>query len=294
VGIVQDRARQKSWLEKSGFPVGPYRAANTADDVASAIRSFGDAFVKSCRGGYDGRSQVRVADAAHAADTWRKLGGRPAVAERALDLAGELSVMVARRPNGDVTVFPAALNHHERQVLAWSVMPAPLDKPIVVRAAEIGRGIAEQIRLEGLIAVELFLTLSGELFVNELAPRPHNSYHASERACVTSQFEQLTRAVCNLPLGDVSIVRPGAIVNLFGDLWNRGAEPDFACALEDPVVRLHLYGKRGPRPGRKMGHLSAIGGSALDALGSAREAARRIGVSTDPLPETLRQFGANA
>jgi 5-(carboxyamino)imidazole ribonucleotide synthase len=294
VGIVQDRARQKSWLEKSGFPVGPYRAVNTADDVASAIRSFGDAFVKSCRGGYDGRSQVRVADAAHAADTWRKLGGRPAVAERALDLAGELSVMVARRPNGDVTVFPAALNHHERQVLAWSVMPAPLDKPIVVRAAEIGRGIAEQIRLEGLIAAELFLTLSGELFVNELAPRPHNSYHASERACVTSQFEQLTRAVCNLPLGDVSIVRPGAIVNLFGDLWNRGAEPDFACALDDPVVRLHLYGKRGPRPGRKMGHLSAIGSSALDALGSAREAARRIGVRTDPLPETLRQFGANA
>ena len=290
IGIVQDRARQKAWLEKNGFPVGPYRAVNGADDIASAARSFGDSFVKSCRGGYDGRSQVRVSNASEAADAWRALGERPAVAEQGLQLAGELSVLVARRPGGDMAVFPAALNHHERQVLVWSVIPAPLNTTIVAQATEIGRGIATRIGIEGLIAVELFLTTSGELFVNELAPRPHNSFHASERACVTSQFEQLARAVCDLPLGEVSLVRPAAIVNLFGDLWRDDGAPDFERALSDPVVRLHLYGKPGARPGRKMGHLSATGVSPLDALESARQAAGEIGVATEAMPETLRPF----
>jgi 5-(carboxyamino)imidazole ribonucleotide synthase len=247
--------------------------------------------VKACRGGYDGRSQIRVKKAGDAPDAWHALGERAAVAEQALQLAGELSVMVARRPGGETTVFPAALNHHERQVLAWSVMPAPLDKAILSRAADIGRAIADAIKVEGLLAVELFLTISGELYVNELAPRPHNSFHASERACVTSQFEQLTRAVCDLPLGDASVVRPAAIVNLFGDLWRNGNDPDFSAALSDPLVRLHLYGKRGARPGRKMGHLSAIGGSAIDALTSVRAAGSRVGADTEPLPDTLREFG---
>jgi 5-(carboxyamino)imidazole ribonucleotide synthase len=290
VGIVQDRARQKAWLAKQGFPVGQYRAVNSANDVAAAADAFGDTFVKACRGGYDGRSQVRVKRASDSTEAWRALGERAAVAEQALQLAGELSVMVARRPASETTVFPVALNHHERQILAWSVMPAPLDKAILSRATDLGRAIADAIELEGLIAVELFLTTSGDLYVNELAPRPHNSFHASERACITSLFEQLTRAVCDLPLGDVSVVRPAAIVNLFGDLWRDGRDPDFSAALSDPVVRLHLYGKRGARAGRKMGHLSAIGGSASQALASARAAGSRIGANTEPLPDTLREF----
>jgi 5-(carboxyamino)imidazole ribonucleotide synthase len=294
IGIVQDRARQKNWLEQNGYPVGPYRLINNAGDIAAAARAFGKCVVKSCRGGYDGRSQLRIADAGQASESWRVLGERPAIAEQALQLAGELSVLVARRPGGDMRVYPAALNHHERQVLAWSIIPAPLNATLVTRAAEIGESIAETIGIEGLIAVEMFLTESGELFVNELAPRPHNSYHASERSCVTSQFEQLTRAVCDLPLGDASVVRPGAIVNLFGDLWKDGSAPDFTAALTDPVIRLHLYGKAGARPGRKMGHLSAIGGSALDALASAREAARRVGALTEPVPSSLREFGVIA
>lgn len=291
VGIVQDRARQKAWLGKNGFPVGRYRTIASAADIDAAVRDFRDCFVKSCRGGYDGRSQVRIRDADAAGEAWRALHERAAVAEQALELAGELSVMVARRPAGEMAVFPVALSHHERHVLAWSVMPAPLNAKQLADATEIGRGIAETIGLEGLIAVELFLTTAGELFVNELAPRPHNSYHASERACVTSQFEQLTRAVCNLPLGDVSVVRPAAIVNLFGDLWQNGRSPDFTAALRDSGIRLHLYGKRGARPGRKMGHLSAIGDSPLDALASVRDAAKQIGAETEPLPQTLRAFG---
>src|ERR1051325_9604861 len=195
--------------------------------------------------------------------------------------------MVARRPSGETRVYPAALNHHERQILAWSVLPAPLDPRILAKANEVARAIAEAIGLEGLLAVEMFLTNAGEILVNELAPRPHNSYHASERACVTSQFEQLTRAVCDLPLGDVDVVRPAAIVNLFGDLWPKDAAPDFSAALADPVVRLHLYGKRGARPGRKMGHLSATGASPAQALETVRKAGDRVGAATGALRHTL-------
>lgn len=289
VGIVQDRARQKEWLTRHGLPVGEYRPVHGAGDIAAAARAYSRVFVKSCHGGYDGRSQVALADAAHADEAWKALGERPAVAERALDLAGELSVMVARTPRGDCAIFPAALNHHERQVLSWSVLPAPLNATITRRAAEIGRAIAESLTLEGLVGVELFLTSNGELLVNELAPRPHNSFHATDRGCVTSQFEQLTRAICDLPLGDVRVLRPAAIVNLFGDLWAAG-QPDFRDALRDATVRLHLYGKRGARPGRKMGHLSAVGGGTLDALDAARRAAERIGATTQPLPDSLRPF----
>ena len=290
VGIIQDRSRQKAWLRSNGFPVGSYRDVKSARDIEQSIKEFKDTFVKSCHGGYDGRSQIKVATLDQARDAWRAMGHKPAVAEAALDLAGELSVMVARRPSGEMRVYPAALNHHERQILAWSVLPAPLDARILAQASEIARGIAEKIGVEGLLAIEMFLTTRGEIIVNELAPRPHNSYHASERACVTSQFEQLTRAVCDLPLGDVSIAQPAAIVNLFGDLWPSSGEPAFADALTDARVRLHLYGKRGARPGRKMGHLSAIGVTYAEALQRARDAGHRIGARTEALPQTLAPF----
>jgi 5-(carboxyamino)imidazole ribonucleotide synthase len=193
----------------------------------------------------------------------------------ALQLEGELSVMVARSPRGEMKVYPPALNHHERQVLSWSVIPAPLPSALVRRASDLARSIAEAIHLEGLLAVEMFHTTDGQLLVNELAPRPHNSYHETELACPTSQFEQLVRAVCGLPLGDTSIVRPAAIVNLFGDLWLE-APPRFDAALAEPMTRLHLYGKRVARPGRKMGHISAYGDTPDDALQRARSAAARL------------------
>ena len=296
VGIVQDRAKQKSWLSTHGFPLGEHQLVNSAKDVERALATFGDAYIKSCRGGYDGRSQLRASRGADAAAAWRELGERPAVAERGLSLAAELSVMVARRPGGEMAVFPVALNHHERQILSWSVIPAPLPPELLARATEIGRGIAEQIRLEGVLAIEMFLTTSGDILVNELAPRPHNSFHASERACATSQFEQLTRAVCDLPLGDTRVVEPAAIVNLFGEIWpgNNGTAPDFAAALTGGGVRLHLYGKRGARRGRKMGHLSAIGASPAEALRAARDAGSRVGAVTEAPPASLRDLGLDA
>lgn len=279
IADVQHRGRQKSWLTRHGFPVGPYRDVQSAADIEAAVREFGSCFVKSCHGGYDGRSQVRVDSVDAGAEAWRALGERHAVAERALELEQEISVMVARRPSGQTVAYAPALNHHTNQVLSWSVLPAPLPPALAARADEIAIGIARAMSLEGVLGVEMFCTAGGDLFVNELAPRPHNSYHESERACHTSQFEQFVRAVCDLPLGDVAIVEPAAIVNLFGDLWRGGAIPDFTPALEQRGVRLHLYGKTSARPGRKMGHLSVTGATPQDALANARAAAAAIGLA---------------
>ena len=188
--------------------------------------------------------------------------------------------MVARRPGGELRVFPPALNHHEQGILAWSVMPAPLESRLLCEAQELAAAIAQALAVEGLLAVELFLPSGGGLLVNELAPRPHNTFHATERACVTSQFEQLVRAVCDLPLGEVAVVRPAAIYNLFGDLWMGAHPPAFEQVFALPGVKPHLYGKEAARPRRKMGHLSAIGDSPQAALASVQAAWERLAAST--------------
>jgi 5-(carboxyamino)imidazole ribonucleotide synthase len=275
--MVQHRGRQKQWLSDAGFPVGPSALVRSAADLAHAARTLGSGlFVKACEGGYDGRSQLRFDLESDAAASFRALGERESVAEQSLDLALELSVLVARRPSGDVVVYPPAVNHHERQVLAWSVLPGDLPADVARNAQGLARRIAEALHLEGILAVEMFLLRDGRLLVNELAPRPHNSYHASELASATSQFEQLVRAACDLPLGATRTVQPAAIVNLFGDLWLADRAPDFAAALAVPEVRLFLYGKHGAKPGRKMGHLAAAGSSPEEALRRAQDAARRL------------------
>jgi 5-(carboxyamino)imidazole ribonucleotide synthase len=276
--VVQDRAKQKQWLAKNGAPIGAYREVRSAQDLAEAEKQFGALFVKACHGGYDGRSQARVANATEVEPAWASLGQRHSVAEQALDLEAELSVMVARRPSGEVRTYPAAFNHHERQILSWSVLPAPLPRRVLDDAEAIARAIAESFGLEGILAVEMFLLRDGTLLVNELAPRPHNSFHETEVACSTSQFEQLVRAVCDLPLGDTAALRSGAIYNLFGELWERGA-PRFDAVLAHPGVRVHLYGKRGARAGRKMGHLSATGHTSEEALERVRAAAAELTLS---------------
>jgi 5-(carboxyamino)imidazole ribonucleotide synthase len=275
--IVQDRGRQKRWLARHGFPLGAWSEASSADELRDAVATLGPAFAKRCHGGYDGRGQSELASPDEAARAWAEIGEAPCVVERRLDLEAELSVMVARRPGGEMATFPVALNHHERRILDWSVIPGPVPPEIARRADEIGRAVAEQLALEGIVAIELFLTRDGALLVNELAPRPHNSFHATERACITSQFEQHVRAVCDLPLGATDVLRPAAIVNLLGDLWRGDAPPAFDRALAIPGVRVHLYGKKGARPGRKMGHLSATGATPEEAVASAKHAAAELG-----------------
>ncbi|KYF74208.1 phosphoribosylaminoimidazole carboxylase [Sorangium cellulosum] len=300
LAMVQDRGVQKSWLSRNGFPVGPFREVATSEQLLEATRAMGGAcFVKSCVGGYDGRGQLRLSGgagdmgksdggagdaASEAAALFGSLGGQRCVVEQALDLEAELSVLVARSPSGKLAVYPPALNHHQNQILDWSLLPGPLSASVTGQAVQIALDLAVGLRVEGLLVVELFLLKDGRLLINELAPRPHNSYHASEVACATSQFEQAVRAVCDLPLGSVEIVRPAAIVNLLGDAWEGGATPAFEAALEIPGVRLHLYGKRVARPGRKMGHLSATGRTPEEALVAAKLAMARLSQAGLPLP----------
>jgi 5-(carboxyamino)imidazole ribonucleotide synthase len=281
--IIQDRILQKDWLRDHGFPVGRYRAIQSRADLQEAALALGGrCFVKTAQGGYDGRGQAKIGFSGRLGEidsevqqAWLALGERSCVAEQALDLEKEISVMVARTPGGEVKSFPSAANHHENQILVWSVIPSSISADLEQRAQDLALRLADELGLEGLLAVEMFLTKEGSLLINELAPRPHNSYHASERACVTSQFEQAVRAVCDLPLGDVSVVQPAAIANLLGDVWLKG-NPRFDLALGVPGVRLHLYEKHQPRKGRKMGHLSAVGAAPDEAIARVLEAGRLL------------------
>lgn len=277
LAIIQDRAHQKRWLVEHGFPLGPYREAGSAEGIAEAVTMLGGpCFVKTTREGYDGKGQARVRTAADAPEAFKTIAGRPCVVELGLELEAECSVLVARRPSGEIAVYPPALNLHTEGILEWSVLPGPLPPRVRADAQEIARGIAESLQIEGLLVVELFFTKDGALYVNELAPRPHNSYHAADIACVTSQFEQAVRAVCDLPLGSTDVVRPTAIYNLLGDLWV-GDQPlaiDRALAL--PGVKINLYGKRQARPGRKMGHLVAVGDTPDEALARVRAAQQAL------------------
>ena len=277
LAMVQDRIRQKNWLRDQGFPVGRYRAIYSQADLVDAIAELGGRiYLKRAQGGYDGRGQVKIdSHAVDAGAAWRSLGEQPCVAEQAFDLQAEISVMVARNPSGEILAYPAATNHHEQQILVWSALPSSLPAGLERRAQELATTMACQLQLEGLLAVEMFVTAGDGLYVNELAPRPHNSYHASQRCCVTSQFEQAVRAVCDLPLGDVRIMRPAAIANLLGDLWLK-EEPRFARALAVPEVSLHLYEKHTARAGRKMGHLSATADTAEEAVARVLEARSRL------------------
>ena len=281
IRIIQDKTLQKAWLADAGFPVGPFRVVRGVAELQDAVAALeGRVFLKVGRGGYDGRGQARIgldstATEESVAAAWRSIGARPAVAEQALDLDFEISVMAARSPSGEVRSYPAARNHHENQILSWSVLPAGIPAELGLRAEALAAAIIAKLGIEGLLCVELFVTRQGGLLVNELAPRPHNSYHQSERGCVTSQFEQMVRAVCNLPLGSTELITPAAIVNLLGEVWLKG-DPDFAAALAVPGVRLHLYEKHAPRAGRKMGHLSATGSTAEEALERVLEAKQRL------------------
>ncbi|RRA48216.1 5-(carboxyamino)imidazole ribonucleotide synthase [Acidipila sp. EB88] len=278
MGIVQDRLKQKAWLAGHALPVGRYAAVRSLPELKMAVETLGpNIFLKSAHGGYDGRSQERLTGSSNkeVEAAWTSLGEQPCVAEQGLALRMEISVMVARSPSGEIRVFPSARNHHENQILVWSVLPSSISDELELRAQDLARSIAEGLALEGLVAVEMFVTETGDLLINELAPRPHNSYHASERACSTSQFEQAIRAVCDLPLGEVDIVRPAAIANLLGDLWQEH-EPRWDRALAIPGVHLHLYEKHQPRKGRKMGHLSSTGSTPEQAVERVLEALAQL------------------
>lgn len=273
---TQQRIREKSFLARAGLPLTPYREVRSPRDLKQAIDELGTpAVLKSASFGYDGKGQFTIKSAGQIEEAWTAVGAREAVLEAYIDFACELSVIGARSAWGDFVHWGAIENRHSRGILDVSIAPARISEKTARDAIEIARCVLERLEVTGVLCVEFFLTMDGELLINELAPRPHNSGHLTIDACVTSQFEQQLRAVCGLPLGTTEMIRPAAMANLLGDLWTPN-EPNWPVALALPDVKLHLYGKLQPRAGRKMGHLTAIKRTVSEAFEAAVEARRSL------------------
>jgi 5-(carboxyamino)imidazole ribonucleotide synthase len=255
---TQQRIREKAFLTHAGLPTTPYREVRSLEDLNHAIADLGcPAVLKTAAFGYDGKGQFRIDAPDRAEEAWAAIGKQKAVLEAFIDFEREISVVAARGENGQFVHYGAIENQHSRHILDVSIAPAGVSSKVAQEAVDLARCVLEKLDVVGVLCVEFFVTRDGELLINELAPRPHNSGHLTVDACVTSQFEQQLRAVCGLPLGSTEMHRPAAMANLLGDLWTSG-EPDWVAACGFPGVKLHLYGKLEPRPGRKMGHLTAL------------------------------------
>jgi len=258
LAITQHRIREKTFLTSHGVPVTPFAAVRDDRDLAVAVSTVGcPAVLKTAAFGYDGKGQVAVGRADEVAAAWATLGRREAILEAFIDLDCEISVIGARGVDGAWSYFGPIENAHHCHILDVSVAPARVPAATAALAIDATRQVMEALEYVGLMCVEFFIAKDGRLLVNELAPRPHNSGHLTFDACRTSQFEQQLRAICGLPLGSPEMLQPAAMANLLGDLW-RDREPNWAAALTNPGIKLHLYGKSVPRPGRKMGHLTAL------------------------------------
>jgi len=273
--VVQNRLREKNFLQQAGIACTPFAEVTTAAGLVRAVDEIGlPAVLKTAESGYDGKGQSKITTAAEAVEAWDRMGQAPAILEGWIEYERELSLLVARSPAGQTAHHGPIVNEHVNHILDVSLYPVPELEPITAKARQIAQTIAEDLDLHGICCIEFFHLRGGRLLVNEIAPRPHNSGHLTIDACVTSQFEQQVRALCNLPLGSGEAVAPAAMVNLMGDLW-LGGEPPWHAVLADPQVRLHLYGKTEARQGRKMGHLTVLAGTAAEAAQRAL-AARQL------------------
>lgn len=262
---AQQRAREKTFLADHGFPTVTFARAASLDELWEAVLRVGTpAIIKTAAFGYDGKGQHRIAAPPEIERVWSVLGPQELVVEQEVALQAEISVVAARGLDGVTVDYVPFENRHRDHVLDLTTAPAAIPPPVAARAREITRAILEQLQYVGVICVEFFLTTGDALLVNEIAPRPHNSGHLTIDAAVSSQFEQQVRAICGLPLGSTDLHRPAAMANILGDLWIDG-EPNWAAAARFSEVKLHLYGKVEPRPGRKMGHLTASGHTAAEA-----------------------------
>lgn len=265
---TQHRLREKTFLRSAGIPVTPFRAIDSQETLEAAVDDDFPGVLKTAAWGYDGKGQVKVHSARELEQAWAELDRSEAVLERFVDFDCELSVVAARGHDGAFKTYGPMVNEHRNHILDVSVTPSKLPTNVAEEAIEIARTILTELEVIGVLCVEFFLTTDGRLLVNELAPRPHNSGHLTVDAHVTCQFEQQVRAVCRLPLGAATQLRPAAMVNLLGDVWENG-EPDWSRALAAGDVKLHLYGKQEARVGRKMGHLTVLADSSNEAAEKA-------------------------
>ena len=273
--VTQHRLREKQYLSKYGFPVAPFATVRTLEELQRAAVEIGTpAILKSAGFGYDGKGQFAIATPPDAEIAWAALG-QEGVLEKRIDFDCEISVIAVRAEYGEFANYGVVRNHHVNGILDVSSAPAGVPEVLEAEAIRIAREVLEQMQVVGVLCVEFFVTRSGKLLINELAPRPHNSGHLTIDACVTSQFEQQLRAVCGLPLGSTSMLGPAAMANLLGELW-AGQEPDWLAACAHSNAKIHLYGKLEPRPGRKMGHITVVSSSASEAKVEALSARRSL------------------
>jgi len=279
--ICQDRVLEKSSLAAAGFPTTPFFPVQSLEHVAHAIEQFGTPVVlKTARSGYDGKGQAIVRTAADARAIFESLESNHLIAEKWIAYQAEVSMIAARNASGQIECYPLVENQHANHILDLSRCPVSTSlAPLQTRATEICRGIADRFQVVGLFCVEFFIDASGDLLINEIAPRPHNSGHLTIEAFDCCQFEQQVRAMCNLPLARPVQLRPAAMSNLLGDVWSAG-EPDWNAALVQPCVHLHLYGKSEARVGRKMGHLTVLADDATAAAAQARAIRQQLSAST--------------
>lgn len=258
--ICRNRIEEKQFLATHNFKCGPNHPVHSAKELLDVFAKMQNpCVIKTAELGYDGKGQIKVDNPAESdpLKLWEEVKAPAAIVEEWLELESECSVICARNKLGAIKTFPVALNYHENHILQTSRVPSGLSQELEEQAIAVAKDIATKLKVVGLLAVEFFITKQGELLVNELAPRPHNSGHYTMDACVTSQFEQHIRAVCGLPLGSTELLSPVVMSNLLGDLW-KNAEPDWVGVLRDPNIKLHLYDKGEPRAGRKMGHLNIL------------------------------------
>jgi 5-(carboxyamino)imidazole ribonucleotide synthase len=276
VAITQDRISEKTFLARHGFATAPFRPVRSSEELDAALPTLPrPALLKTSRLGYDGKGQATIEELADGPAAFERFGRVPCVLEERLALETELSVVLARGADGAIAAFPVGENHHRDGILETTVVPARVPERLAAEARDLAIAVAEALHYVGVLGVELFVANGGRLFVNEMAPRPHNSGHYTLDACSADQFEQQLRALCGLPLAEPRLLSPVAMINLLGDLWGCG-EPRWAEVFRRPGVRLHLYGKAEPRPGRKMGHLNCLADTPDQALALALDARRAL------------------
>ncbi len=252
--IAQDRLHEKDFAKNLKIPTAKYLAVNNAEELHDAVKKIGiPSILKTRRMGYDGKGQFKIRKKSDIDAAWDAIGGHAAILESMVDFKLEVSVIVARSPSGEVIAYPVVENRHKNHILDETIVPAPMYPKLAQKATAMARKMAQQIKLQGLMGVEMFVGSDSTIYMNEIAPRPHNSGHWSIDACITSQFEQQVRAVCDLPLGSTAILAPARMKNLLGDAGDK-----FHSYLTDPAAKLHLYGKTESKPGRKMGHVTRI------------------------------------
>ncbi len=285
VAIAQDRISEKTFLHGHGVAVAPFAVLRTEADFAALPPGLFPGIVKSARFGYDGKGQVGVSGPEDARAAWETMRKTPCVLEQRVPLACEISVIVARNDDGEVTTWPAAENRHRDGVLDLSIVPARVPAARLAEARTIATRIAGALAYRGVLCVEMFVTRDGALLVNEIAPRPHNSGHYTIDACITSQFEQQARVLAGLPFGDTRQHTPAVMVNLLGDIWfadgaaTTPREPDWSAVLAHPCAKLHLYGKAEPRRARKMGHVTCLGATVDEAFATALSIRRTLRIA---------------